>query len=225
MTRYADHNPTPAMHHRGPRHTAVLRHVPFAGRRWYRHAGSLNCGRFASGPCNMEYLSKRSGRCRVNAGGIALFVAMAAATAARAEPDAPYPCEKAASETAQRLNSSILQKAKAEGEYSLSDVNGTKLRFACPVGRQRFPRLHLSWPAAYPPRTFWEVVSTAGTQLTTASARRLNLAAHQCHKAAALAEAKHAAVRQLGLGIECQVSAGPTALTTVTIHRRSNRRP
>jgi hypothetical protein len=143
---------------------------------------------------------------------------------ARAEEPPPYPCEKVATETAQRLNTSVNQKGQNEGEYSLTDINGTKARFACPSGRQRFPRLHLSWAAVYPPRAFWDVVSNAGTVLTVASARRVKLAAHQCHKAAVLAEGKPAAVRQIGLGIECQVTAGKAPLTVVTVHRRTNRR-
>src|SRR5579871_72704 len=140
-----------------------------------------------------RFESNRSCR-RVGYAGAVCLGAVLATSAALAEEPAPYPCEKVANETAQRLGTSVNQKGQNEGEYSYADVNGAKVRFACPSGRQRFPRLSLSWAAAYPPKAFWDTVSSAGTVLTIASARRVKLAAHECHKAAALAEGKPAAV-------------------------------
>ena len=142
-----------------------------------------------------------------------------------AAPDASSACEQTANDTAKRLNSASIDKASEKpGEYVLSQSDGTKLRFSCPVDRQRFPRLSLSWQAIYPPRAFWDQVSHAGAAMTSASLRRVDLAAHQCHKAAMLAEPKRSAIRQKGLGIECQVTTGQNPLTSVTLHQRSNRR-
>ena len=114
---------------------------------------------------------------------LALPVVAAWPDAGHAAPDPPNPCEQSANDTAQRLGTTV-DKTDKPGEYLLGQSSGTRLSFSCPVGNQRYPRLHLGWQATYPPRAFWDAVSRAGTVLTGASARREKLAAHQCHKAA-----------------------------------------
>jgi hypothetical protein len=155
----------------------------------------------------------------------ALFAATFAVGAAHAQAEAPSPCEQTANATAKRLGTSVEQSFEKPGEYQLAAPAGAQLRFSCPTERQRFPRLTLSWHATYPPKAFWDLVSKAGEVMTNASIRRVGLAGHQCHKAALLSDIKRSAVRQKGLGIECEVIAGDDAATSVTVHLRSNRRP
>jgi hypothetical protein len=103
-------------------------------------------------------------------------------------------------------------------ETQLVAKDQVELRFVCPTGNQRFPRVQLSWREVYPPASFWNVVADSGSALTGASTRRVRLAGHQCHKVALLAANKTAQVRQRGLGIECHVMGG---VTSVTLRRRA----
>jgi hypothetical protein len=123
-----------------------------------------------------------------------------------------------ATKFAGQIGTSVDSATTKANETQLVAKDKVAVRFACPTGNQRFPRVHLSWPEVYPPPPFWNVVADSGNALTGASTRRVRLAGHQCHKVALLAANKTAQVRQRGLGIECRVVGG---VTSVTLRRRA----
>jgi hypothetical protein len=145
---------------------------------------------------------------------------MATAQSALAES-----CADDARHFAEQIGTSVDHLSPKGDETFFLPKEKVELRFTCPSGNQRFPRLHLAWKATYPPASYWNVVADAGTALTAASSRRVKLAAHQCHKLAVLAADKSGQIRQRGLGIECRVSMGSVGLTSISLHRRSFRRP
>jgi len=144
---------------------------------------------------------------------------------AAAQPAPASTCVDDANHFAEQIGTSVDHVSAKGDEIFLQPKEKVELRIACPSGNQRFPRLHLTWKAAYPPASYWNVVAETGTALTGASSRRVRLAGHQCHKLAALAADKSGQIRQRGLGIECQVSTGSGGLTSLSLHRRSFRRP
>jgi hypothetical protein len=144
--------------------------------------------------------------------------AVPVATLAQAQPAPAMSCINDATRFAGQIGTSVDAATTKSSETQLVAKDQVELRFACPVGNQRFPRVQLSWREVYPPASFWKVVADSGNALTGASTRRVRLAGHQCHKVALLAANKTAQVRQRGLGIECHVVGGVTA---VTLRRRA----
>jgi hypothetical protein len=144
---------------------------------------------------------------------------------ATAQPAPASTCVDDAKHFAEEIGTSVDHLSPKGDEIFLQPKEKVELRVACPSGDQRFPRLYLTWKAPYPPASYWNVVADTGTALTAASGRRVRLAAHQCHKLAVLAADKSGQIRQRGLGVECQVSTGSGGFTSVSLHRRSMRRP
>jgi hypothetical protein len=151
-----------------------------------------------------------------------LLAVVASSSAAMAQPAATSPaaCAEEANRVAGLLGISIDHASAKGDEHFLQSKDNVELRFACPTGNQRFPRFFLTFKAAYPPKAYWNVVTDAGVALTGASARRVRLAAHKCHKAAVNAANKQAVVRQYGLGIDCHVALGSAGMTSVALRRR-----
>jgi len=137
---------------------------------------------------------------------------------ALAQPASPMTCINDATKFAGQIGTSVDAATTKVGETQLVPKDKVELRFVCPTGNQRNPRVQLSWREVYPPAAFWNVVADSGNALTGASTRRVRLAGHQAHKAALLAANKTALIRQRGLGIECRVVGG---VTTVTLRRRT----
>jgi hypothetical protein len=134
-----------------------------------------------------------------------------------AQPASPMKCMDDATRFAGQIGTTVDSETTKANETQLVPKDKVELRFACPVGNQRFPRVQLSWREVYPPAPFWNVVAHSGAALTGASIRRVRLAGHQCHKAALLAANKTAQIRQRGLGVECHVLDG---VSSVTLRRR-----
>jgi hypothetical protein len=134
-----------------------------------------------------------------------------------AQPASPMHCVDDATRFAGQIGTTVDSATTKANETQLVPKDKVELRFACPVGNQRFPRVQLSWREDYPPAAFWNVVAHTGAILTGASTRRVRLAGHQCHKTALLAVNKTAQIRQRGLGIECSVLGG---VSSVTLRRR-----
>jgi hypothetical protein len=135
-----------------------------------------------------------------------------------AQPVPAMTCINDATKFAGQIGTSVDAATTKAGETQLVAKDKVELRFVCPTGNQRNPRVQLSWREVYPPAVFWNVVADSGAALTGASIRRVRLAGHQAHKAALLAANKTAQIRQRGLGIECRVVGG---ITTVTLRRRA----
>ena len=133
------------------------------------------------------------------------------------QPASAMSCVDDAIRFAGQIGTTVDSATTTANEMQLVPKDKVELRFACPVGNQRFPRVRLSWREVYPPPSFWNVVADSGAALTGASIRRVRLAGHQCHKVALLAANKTAQIRQRGLGIECHVQGG---VSSVTLRRR-----
>jgi hypothetical protein len=144
--------------------------------------------------------------------------APAVAVPVLAQPAPSMTCMNDATKFAGQIGTSVDSATTKSNETQLVPKDKVELRFACPVGNQRSPRVQLSWREVYPPASFWNVVADSGAALTGASTRRVRLAGHQCHKLALLAANKTAQIRQRGLGIECHVVGG---VTSVTLRRRT----
>lgn len=142
----------------------------------------------------------------------------ALAAPALAQPAPAMTCINDATKFAGQIGTSVDAATTKAGETQLVAKDKVELRFVCPTGNQRSPRVQLSWREVYPPAAFWNVVADSGAALTGASTRRVRLAGHQAHKLALLAANKTAQIRQRGLGIECHVVGG---VTTVTLRRRA----
>jgi hypothetical protein len=100
-------------------------------------------------------------------------------------------CRALAARVAQALNLKPNGDGTNVGYASLVPQGaGAHIRLACPFQGGRALLITLSYPAEYPPALFYAQLAVAGEILTGASAERIRLQAHRCHRAAKRAQGR-----------------------------------
>src|SRR5437764_2378768 len=87
---------------------------------------------------------------------------LAVAGPGQAQPAPVMSCLNDATKFAGQIGTSVDSATTKANETQLDPKDKVAVRFACPTGNQRFPRVHLSWPEVYPPASFWNVVADSG---------------------------------------------------------------
>ncbi len=135
--------------------------------------------------------------------------------------DAPAPssgqCEKLAEQVANQVGGTIEGHSSRINGVPVKVTNASELRVICLPDPKR-PQIFIKSNLAYPHASFYKVLADAGHALSGLSLRRLNKAAHNCHRAAAGAADGRSNKGVRGLYFECRTSIKDN--TSIFLFRR-----